>query len=80
MQDEAAVAKLFRGFRPRGMTPIGQRLEELVGDYLWEIERAHDSGILANIKRIKPVNFLVITDGAPSECIYVPLRRPSDSP
>jgi len=67
MRDEASVSRLFRGFTPRGMTPIGQRLEDLMGDYLWEIERAHDSGILANLKQIKPVNYLIITDGAPTD-------------
>jgi hypothetical protein len=62
-QNREAVEELFAQIRPRGVTPIGEKLEELLRAYLSRLEAAHDSG---NIKAIKPVSYLVITDGAPS--------------
>lgn len=51
---------------PRGITSIGDKLEDLLRTYLKTIETANKSDNPAALKRIKPVNFIVITDGAPS--------------
>ncbi|ESK89368.1 von willebrand factor [Moniliophthora roreri MCA 2997] len=64
MTKREAVEDLFNQIRPRGVTPIGERLEDLLRDYLEKLEAAYDSG---NLKSIKPVNFVVLTDGAPTD-------------
>ena len=56
--------------QPRGLTPIAHKLDVLVGDYVEKLERASRrkrKGDLLAIQQIKPVNFIVITDGAPSK-------------
>ena len=68
------VKRLFDSVHPRGITPIGQKLESLLLQYLALIEKAHDEdqkllseGIEGrNLEAIKPVNFIVLTDGAAS--------------
>ncbi|KAL0950081.1 hypothetical protein HGRIS_010084 [Hohenbuehelia grisea] len=64
LRSGAEVRKLFESVRPRGMTPIGDRLEALIRPYLDTIEKAEKEGTL---RSIKPVNFLVITDGVASD-------------
>ena len=50
--------KLFRNVRPNGGTPLGQKLDMLLTAYLGRLDEQRES--------IKPVNYIVITDGAPS--------------
>lgn len=60
------MINLFNSITPEGITPTGERLEELLLDYLLKIEdakRAQEQGDAGALKRIKPVNFLVLTDG-----------------
>jgi hypothetical protein len=52
--------------RPRGITPIGEKLEELLLEYVSALEDAKDTDV-ARFKAIKPVNYIVITDGVPSQ-------------
>jgi Mg-chelatase subunit ChlD len=70
VKDPNAVRQLFRHVQPRGLTPIANKLDVLVGDYVEKLERAarrkHQGDSLA-LKGIKPVNFIVITDGAPTD-------------
>ncbi|KAF8338867.1 uncharacterized protein EI90DRAFT_3144184 [Cantharellus anzutake] len=69
------VHRLFDTVKPRGITPIGQKLEKLLLSYLAQIERAHDEDrrLLSegkeghNLEAIKPVNFIVLTDGAATD-------------
>ncbi|CAE7090599.1 unnamed protein product [Rhizoctonia solani] len=69
VRSEAEVYQLFQRVQPRGSTPTGARLDMLLRAYLTGIERAqqefdsHD----AEITGIKPINYIVITDGAPSD-------------
>ena len=63
------MRNLFDSVRPRGITPIGEKLEELLLDYLGHLDDAKDCGSPAVFKAIKPVNYIVITDGAPSMCL-----------
>jgi len=69
------VKRLFNSVHPRGITPIGQKLESLLLQYLALIEKAHDEdqkllseGIVGhNLEAIKPVNYIVLTDGAATD-------------
>ncbi|CAE6366257.1 unnamed protein product [Rhizoctonia solani] len=69
VRHESQVYQLFQRVQPRGSTPTGARLDILLRSYLTSIERAqqeydsHDPEITG----IKPVNYIVITDGAPSD-------------
>jgi len=65
-----SVRQLFSHVRPQGLTPIANKLDILVGDYVEKLERAarrKRKGDSLAFKQIKPVNFIVITDGAPSK-------------
>ena len=65
----STVKQLFADVQPKGITPIGEKLEELLLGYLDKIEnaKAREAAGKANAKKsIKPVNFIVLTDGAPS--------------
>lgn len=56
-QNAADVELIFDAIRPEGITPTGEKLEELLLDYLSRYEES--------ILKPKPVNFLILTDGAP---------------
>lgn len=58
------VQRLFAKVVPRGATPTGRRLEELLQDYISRLEAADDTG---RRDSVKPVNYIVITDGEPSD-------------
>jgi len=65
------VNRLFERVQPTGITPIGGKLEELLLTYLDKIENAKAREIAGEsnaLKAIKPVNYIVLTDGAPSQC------------
>ncbi|KAG8900547.1 hypothetical protein FRB99_005986 [Tulasnella sp. 403] len=68
MRNGTQVKRLFDRVEPRGITPTGEKLEELLLDYLLKLEAAkeaqHDGRTPTGIK---PVNFLVITDGAATD-------------
>ena len=68
-QSAAAVDQLFDSVTPRGPTPIGDKLESLLLEYIGGLERAKEraeAGDGAALKEYKPVNYIVLTDGAPS--------------
>ncbi|KAF8732581.1 hypothetical protein AX14_004188 [Amanita brunnescens Koide BX004] len=65
IKDSHAINELFRGLIPKGVTPIGNKLEELLLEYLSIIEPLHNKP--AELKKIKPINFLIITDGYPTD-------------
>jgi len=75
VQTAKDVKRLFDSVRPRGITPIGLKLEKLLLPYLALIERAHDEdqkllseGIEGrNLECIKPVNYIILTDGAATD-------------
>ncbi|KAG8791068.1 hypothetical protein FRC12_010258 [Ceratobasidium sp. 428] len=58
------VIDLFNSVRPYGPTPTGDRLDHLLGEYITQIEDAKTKGLK---KMPKPVNFIVITDGVPTD-------------
>ncbi|KAH0840306.1 hypothetical protein J3R83DRAFT_1316 [Lanmaoa asiatica] len=80
IKDPKNVRQLFRHVRPQGLTPIANKLDILVGDYVEKLEKAtrrKNKGDPFTLKQIKPVNFIVITDGAPSKlavCVWYSRR------
>ncbi|KAH7909731.1 hypothetical protein BJ138DRAFT_1114713 [Hygrophoropsis aurantiaca] len=70
LKDSAAVKKLFRDVKPSGATPIGQGLESLILPYLASLDKARkrrSRGDNSAAQQVKPVNYIVITDGAPTD-------------
>ncbi|KIM57948.1 hypothetical protein SCLCIDRAFT_129376 [Scleroderma citrinum Foug A] len=66
----ATVNALFDKVQPKGPTPIGDKLDVLLSNYIRRLElvqRKHDLGNTSALKQIKPVNFIVTTDGVPSD-------------
>ncbi|KAK2008521.1 hypothetical protein LZ32DRAFT_453723 [Colletotrichum eremochloae] len=55
------VHEIFTTVRPCGATPTGQRLGAILRPYLQLLERKDD------VESVKPINIIVITDGAPSD-------------
>jgi len=62
-----AVQRLFDSVRPNGHTPIGERLEELLLYYLNQLDEVKAKSDDKGMRLIKPVNYIVITDGAPTD-------------
>ncbi|KAF8834561.1 hypothetical protein BDN67DRAFT_975920 [Paxillus ammoniavirescens] len=82
MKDSNNVRHLFEKVRPEGATPIAAKLDVLVGNYIRKLEQAskrRDKGDPSALERIKPVNFILITDGVPTDepldCIVALARR-----
>ncbi|EED21353.1 conserved hypothetical protein [Talaromyces stipitatus ATCC 10500] len=68
----AAVQEIFRNVRPMGMTPVGQRLRQILFPYLRRIEKmaanTDEYGQLQNqTLAVRPINIIVITDGVFSD-------------
>ncbi|KAI9780726.1 MAG: hypothetical protein M1816_002678 [Peltula sp. TS41687] len=55
----SAVREVFSIVQPRGVTPTGQRLHEILKPYLAHYEAAPDT--------TKPLNVIVIADGVPTD-------------
>ena len=60
LQSASHVRDIFDTVSPSGITPTGEKLEELLLDYLLKLESPSE-------EKPKPVNFVILTDGAPSE-------------
>ncbi|KAI0774551.1 hypothetical protein C8Q74DRAFT_1369007 [Fomes fomentarius] len=64
MRDASAVKRLFDSVYPGGRTPLGERLDELLKEYIDELDKkAH----APPEQRLKPVNYIVLTDGRPTD-------------
>ncbi|EED11789.1 conserved hypothetical protein [Talaromyces stipitatus ATCC 10500] len=68
----AAVQEIFRNVRPMGMTPVGQRLRQILFPYLRRIEKMDTNideyGQLQDqALAVHPINIIVITDGVFSD-------------
>ncbi|KAF1809463.1 hypothetical protein P152DRAFT_476377 [Eremomyces bilateralis CBS 781.70] len=59
VQSVATVREIFSTVRPRGGTPTGQRLNQILRPYVARCAK--------NVDAVKPLNVIVITDGAPSD-------------
>lgn len=74
----ATVEQIFREVSPSGSTPTGKRLNEIMNRYLRVLEKCKTSGA----KLPKPMNIIVITDGAPTddpESVIVQAAKKLDS-
>ncbi|KAG8683307.1 hypothetical protein FRC09_016163, partial [Ceratobasidium sp. 395] len=71
MKNGVEVKRLFDYVRPAGITPTGQKLEELLLLYMVRLEESATSSPFSSADAlpvlIKPVNFIIITDGAPTD-------------
>ncbi|EDU43521.1 von Willebrand factor [Pyrenophora tritici-repentis] len=60
----STIIEIFQTVRPSGYTPTGQRLNQILKPYLKRYEKND---------KIKPINIIVITDGAPSDDVESPI-------
>ncbi|KUL81771.1 hypothetical protein ZTR_09247 [Talaromyces verruculosus] len=72
VKSHSAVQEIFHDVEPRGMTPIGQRLREILLPYLRRVEKMaanmDEDGILRKPElSVRPINIIVITDGVFSD-------------
>ncbi|KAG2115496.1 hypothetical protein DEU56DRAFT_761685 [Suillus clintonianus] len=68
--DPKVVHEKFANLKPNGATPIGHRLEAILGHYFRDLDvakRQEDAGDYLARKKIKPVNMVIITDGQPTD-------------
>lgn len=70
------VNKIFSHVSPSGMTPTGRRLNDIIDPYLNKLEGRGGGGgglSLSSKKKenLKPLNIIVITDGAPTDASEV---------
>lgn len=68
--DSKTIHQEFANLQPCGPTPIGHRLDIILGDYFRDLDaakRQENAGDYLARKQIKPVNVIVITDGAPTD-------------
>ncbi|KAJ6458687.1 hypothetical protein DFH09DRAFT_1115374 [Mycena vulgaris] len=70
MRSSADVKAVFNSIQPTGLTPTGKRLDQLLKLYLTKLESAEIQPDGTPLRKklfrkevIKPVNFIVITDG-----------------
>ncbi|KLO08520.1 hypothetical protein SCHPADRAFT_835231 [Schizopora paradoxa] len=61
---QAEVKQLFDNVSPRGITMIATKLENLLADYLLRLEDARTAEVPT---RVKPVNYIIITDGTSTD-------------
>lgn len=59
MKNKAAVEALFASVTPQGKTPLGKRLDAILRAYMRQLSKQPD--------KTKPLNLIVITDGAPTD-------------
>ncbi len=66
------MKRLFNSAYPSGRTPLGERLDELLKEYIDELDKNAQA---PPNQRLKPVNYIILTDGRPSMCIPSSLIR-----
>lgn len=84
----AGVQKVFGSVRPRGSTPVGKRLLEILTPYLRRVARMqaalNSDGVLRDPRLyVKPINIITITDGEftdDAESVIVQVARALDGP
>lgn len=71
-QNADKVRELFDKVKPQGYTPIGEKLESLLLFYMDNLEnnKARIKKGELKVPLIRPVNYIVITDGVPSMFSY----------
>lgn len=83
------VQRIFDNVRPRGSTPVGKRLLEILGPYVARLERAEARRWGRRMDewdaecQVKPINIITITDGEftdDAESVLVQVARQLDQP
>ncbi|KAG9095084.1 hypothetical protein FS749_011120 [Ceratobasidium sp. UAMH 11750] len=69
VKSDEDVKKLFASVNQSPGIPTGKRLQDLLTAYITKLEAAKQKSGSANFitSRIKPLNLIIITDGAPSD-------------
>ncbi|KAL6237800.1 hypothetical protein BDW75DRAFT_203157 [Aspergillus navahoensis] len=78
--DAFGVREIFKSVSPRGATPVGTRLHQILTPYLRDIKRLTTQG---RESELKPLNIIVITDGVftdDAESVVVSAARQLDDP
>ncbi|AEO61365.1 hypothetical protein MYCTH_2311429 [Thermothelomyces thermophilus ATCC 42464] len=76
------VEDVFRRVRPQGATPTGTHINAILRPYLRELEHAIARTGNPDECGVKPINMIVITDGAPTddpEAVIVSLAKKLDA-
>lgn len=74
LKSSAQVSQLFSRVKPRGGTNLGRKLELLTSIYMEKIERANkEGGMMQVMQTCKPVNYVIITDGQPTDDVEGPI-------
>lgn len=63
--DVNSLKSLFDSIEPRGSTPTGTRMEDILLDYCNKFEDCLSRG-----QRLRPLNFIIVTDGPPIDVSY----------
>lgn len=64
------MKRVFDTVKPHGISLLATKLEEMLNDYIAELEMAQKEmlrGDLHALQRIPPMNYIVLTDGMPSQ-------------
>ncbi|KAL5612022.1 uncharacterized protein BROUX77_002178 [Berkeleyomyces rouxiae] len=80
IKTSAEIQGIFSTVRPRGTTPTGQRLHTILTSYNRALAASQTPGKTPRAP-VKPINFIIITDGRPSddvEGVLVPAARRLD--
>ncbi|TFK72035.1 hypothetical protein BDN72DRAFT_932306 [Pluteus cervinus] len=67
VKSEAQVEKAMEAIKPRGSTYLGEALDNVLRPYLLKLEQAYARDGEDALKSIKPINFIIITDGMPAD-------------
>ncbi|KAK7470159.1 hypothetical protein VKT23_001597 [Stygiomarasmius scandens] len=67
IKDVDQVMELFGKVQPSGATPLGGTLKRVITPYINRLDDAEKIGGREAVEKIKPVNYIVITDGAPTD-------------
>ncbi|KAL2859122.1 uncharacterized protein BJX67DRAFT_368940 [Aspergillus lucknowensis] len=78
--DASGVQEIFKSVSPRGATPVGTRLHQILTPYMRDLSRLTSQG---RESELKPLNIIVITDGVftdDAESVIVDVARQLDHP
>ncbi|KZW04150.1 hypothetical protein EXIGLDRAFT_758449 [Exidia glandulosa HHB12029] len=81
VRSSSDIEKAFCTVNPEGATPTGEKLEELLLDYMERLEASKQLTAIPAVP-VKPVNFIILTDGAPTddpETVIVTVARRLDA-
>lgn len=67
VKNSADIGAAFAAVCPKGSTPTGEKLEEILLEYLDRLEASKRLSVSSATAAVKPINIIVLTDGAPSD-------------